>query len=100
MEFQFETDPDTEPDRPWWFICELDEGGYAIGGGATPWDAFAACLADFPRARTFNKLCDDMLRDAKAGIYRCPGCDVLRPQMTDETSIWAPFCDSCRGDEG
>ena len=81
----------------WWAACPV-KGTLAIGSGQTVWDAIAAAIADIPRTEEWCRRMDAAVAKAKAGTFRCPGCQALRPAMTPETLPWAFYCDACRGE--
>lgn len=92
--FSIETDPEAE--FLWWAQCPVG-GTLAIAGGTTPWLALAACIADIPRTVDWCRSIDEALVRARAGTFKCPGCGVQRPRLSDQES-WAFYCDACRGD--
>jgi hypothetical protein len=93
--FSIETDPESTS-HLWWATCSVG-GTLAVAGGATPWLALAACIADIPRTIEWCRDVDAALERAKAGTFMCPGCGALRPRL-DAQEVWAFYCDPCRGE--
>jgi hypothetical protein len=93
--FEIETDPESKTFL-WWASCHVG-GTLAVAGGATPWLALAACIANIPRTVEWCRSMDAALERAKAGTYKCPGCGDLRPPLS-AAECYFFFCDACRDD--
>lgn len=71
--FDFVFDIEAGEDGRWWAMLDLS-GSLAIGGGATPWLALAACLDDVAGTLRRRDLLGRIIGKLEAGALPCRTC--------------------------